>query len=414
MASVKVKERKSWQKELRCSFCDDAFAECRRRTVFCKNCIQESVKAVVEASLEADYNEQLDAVSCPFCRTPISVQLRSDDIISNCKEKIMQVIKVLSKQNEDVANQIWHSDSDEFGVVMIGCGKCEETSPAISWCATCSSTLCWQCDQVHGKWREFKAHKTIPIDEYQKRQRKKQAAAKRPKYCKIHSERPLNLYCKTCSTLICHDCTLKDHRHHKFVTSANKATDKRELRSSTKTVSTRATLKYNHLLISAGAASSSTEITAAKSPHKQPRYPLCVMNKDYKSTSHTEFPFNFNKGDLLYILSTDKDKWHVRAKHSGQEGYIPSSYVTEYKVWIKEDSRISSARGPSPKFPLFVGKHSYNSHADDELSFKKGDLLYIINTDEGDWWYARSKHTNQEGYIPNNYVVEFKSLDAEE
>ena len=67
-----------------------------------------------------------------------------------------------------------------------------------------------------------------------------------------------------------------------------------------------------------------------------------------------------------------------------------------------------------PSFPLFVGKYDYNSRTDDDLSFKKGDLLYIINTDEGDWWYARSKHTNQEGYIPNNYVAEFKSLDAEE
>ena len=65
-------------------------------------------------------------------------------------------------------------------------------------------------------------------------------------------------------------------------------------------------------------------------------------------------------------------------------------------------------------FPLFVGKYDYSSRTDDDLSFKKGDLLYIINTDEGDWWYARSKSTGQEGYIPNNYVAEYKSLDAEE
>ena len=67
-----------------------------------------------------------------------------------------------------------------------------------------------------------------------------------------------------------------------------------------------------------------------------------------------------------------------------------------------------------PNYPLFVGKYDYASRTNDDLSFKKGDLLYIINTDEGDWWYARSKHTGQEGYIPNNYVAEHKSLDAEE
>ena len=72
---------------------------------------------------------------------------------------------------------------------------------------------------------------------------------------------------------------------------------------------------------------------------------------------------------------------------------------------------------PPPKesnYPLFVGKYDYASRTDDDLSFNKGDLLYIINTDEGDWWYAKSKHTGQEGYIPNNYVAEYRSLDAEE
>ena len=67
-----------------------------------------------------------------------------------------------------------------------------------------------------------------------------------------------------------------------------------------------------------------------------------------------------------------------------------------------------------PNFPLFVGKYDYSSRTDDDLSFKKGDLLYIINTDEGDWWFAKSKSTGQEGYIPNNYIAEYKSLDAEE
>ena len=48
------------------------------------------------------------------------------------------------------------------------------------------------------------------------------------------------------------------------------------------------------------------------------------------------------------------------------------------------------------------------------LSLSSGNLLYIISTDEGDWWFARSKDTGKEGYIPSNYVAEYKSLDAEE
>ena len=67
-----------------------------------------------------------------------------------------------------------------------------------------------------------------------------------------------------------------------------------------------------------------------------------------------------------------------------------------------------------PNFPLFVGKYDYFSRTDGDLNFKKGDLLYIVNKDEGDWWVARSKQTEEEGYIPRNYVVKYNSLNAKE
>ena len=69
---------------------------------------------------------------------------------------------------------------------------------------------------------------------------------------------------------------------------------------------------------------------------------------------------------------------------------------------------------PVTNYPLFVGKYDYSSRTDDDLGFKKGDLLYVINKDDDGWWYARSKHTGQEGYIPSNYVLEYNPLDAEE
>ena len=67
-----------------------------------------------------------------------------------------------------------------------------------------------------------------------------------------------------------------------------------------------------------------------------------------------------------------------------------------------------------PNYPVYVGKYDYDSRTDDDLTFRKGDMLYIISTEEGDWWYARSRTTGKEGYIPSNYVAEWKSLDAEE
>ena len=40
---------------------------------------------------------------------------------------------------------------------------------------------------------------------------------------------------------------------------------------------------------------------------------------------------NFKEGDLMYIINADEDdRWFVRLKDSGKEGYIPSNYMDEY------------------------------------------------------------------------------------
>ena len=40
--------------------------------------------------------------------------------------------------------------------------------------------------------------------------------------------------------------------------------------------------------------------------------------------------------------------------------------------------------------------------------------MYIIATDEDDWWLASLKDSGKEGYIPSNYVAEYESLEAKE
>ena len=67
----------------------------------------------------------------------------------------------------------------------------------------------------------------------------------------------------------------------------------------------------------------------------------------------------------------------------------------------------------SDSYPVFVGKYDFSTSEQNMLNFKEGDLLYIINTGEGGWWYARSKHTGQEGYIPSNYIAEYELLHTE-
>ena len=75
---------------------------------------------------------------------------------------------------------------------------------------------------------------------------------------------------------------------------------------------------------------------------------------------------------------------------------------------IKSDEEVEA------NWPLFVGKYDYDSRTEDDLGFKKGDLLYIISTEDADWWFAQHKDSGDKGFVPSNYIAEYKSLDAEE
>ena len=68
---------------------------------------------------------------------------------------------------------------------------------------------------------------------------------------------------------------------------------------------------------------------------------------------------------------------------------------------------------PTANYYICVAKYDYDSRADDDINFKKGDLMYIVSSDEGEWWFAHLKKNGKVGYIPSNYVAEYKSLEDE-
>ena len=56
-----------------------------------------------------------------------------------------------------------------------------------------------------------------------------------------------------------------------------------------------------------------------------------------------------------------------------------------------------------------TAKYDFNATAEDELSFRKGQVLKILNTDDDQNWY-RAQVEGREGLIPYNYV-DMKSPD---
>mmetsp|Transcript_98001 Transcript_98001/g.136130 ORF Transcript_98001/g.136130 Transcript_98001/m.136130 type:complete len:514 (+) Transcript_98001:198-1739(+) len=63
---------------------------------------------------------------------------------------------------------------------------------------------------------------------------------------------------------------------------------------------------------------------------------------------------------------------------------------------------------------LFQALYDYDARTEDDLSFKKGQKLKILNNSDGDWWQAQLFGTSSTGYIPSNYVAPCQSIEAED
>ena len=191
-----VPVEKEWQQieeEITCSICGDLFTD--PKTIpclhtFCKQCIEKSIES---------NKKMASIVCCPLCRTP----LPRDDMSSvPTNFTINRLVEIFGKRKEA---------DESLAPRETKCSSCEEGLPAIKWCTDCENSLCEHCNDAHQKMKAFKTHKTVPIGEFVKNPKLVLSASEKPEACKTHGKQALDLYCKTCSSLICRDCTLKDH-----------------------------------------------------------------------------------------------------------------------------------------------------------------------------------------------------------
>lgn len=68
----------------------------------------------------------------------------------------------------------------------------------------------------------------------------------------------------------------------------------------------------------------------------------------------------------------------------------------------------------------FVALFDYQARTAEDLSFRAGDKLQVLDSSQEGWWFARHLEKRGDGsgqllqgYIPSNYVAEDKSLQAE-
>ena len=114
---------------------------------------------------------------CPICCEVVSqADIESISINFNAK-KLVEVFK-----NE----------------VETKCGNCEKEESPFVWCIECNNLYCQNCNEIHKKWKDFKSHRVIDFIQSSS------------KICNTHFK-PMDFYCKTCSSVICQECTLKIH-----------------------------------------------------------------------------------------------------------------------------------------------------------------------------------------------------------
>lgn len=185
-------EWKRIKEEITCSICGELFKEPKTLPclhTFCKECMQASL----------DTAERMKGQkTCPLCRSPVP----KDGIASiPTNFATNRLIEIFNSRGTSEGNNN-----------AVNCDECEDGAVACMWCVDCEKSLCEECYKPHTKLKSLKSHKTVTMEEFTKSPKAMLTAANpKPQYCSEHDDQPLDLYCNTCSQLICRDCTYIDH-----------------------------------------------------------------------------------------------------------------------------------------------------------------------------------------------------------
>ena len=189
----KDNNRNEWKQikdEITCAICSELFKEPKTLPclhTFCKECIQASLVTAERMKGQK---------TCPLCRSPVPKDGIASIPTNFATNRLIEIFN--SRQTSE----------DNHAVKCDECDS-EDSAVACMWCLECEKGLCEECYKPHTKLKSLKSHKTVTIDQFTKSP--KAMFTKSPQHCSEHDGQQLELYCYTCSQLICRDCTYTDH-----------------------------------------------------------------------------------------------------------------------------------------------------------------------------------------------------------
>jgi hypothetical protein len=104
--------------------------------------------------------------------------------------------------------------NDKPAAKKILCDSCDSEDAAQSRCNECGIFLCQFCTEFHKRSRSMKHHELMTMEQLKSNPGPQNIAEKIR--CPKHKQKAIKLFCKTCQTTICRDCTIVDHRQHKY------------------------------------------------------------------------------------------------------------------------------------------------------------------------------------------------------
>ena len=198
MASVK---KSVLMEYLQCTLCmEDMQRSCilQCHHSFCVDCLQKYIAQATDPQ----------KLTCPICRKITT--LPDGDLTNLPPNFFMDNLKELITKETD-------GDGDEMKVTasadreMVECSLEDCQGEAVIYCTACQEYLCQTCTDEHAVHRFSRKHQTITAAEART---KVTASTKSHPPCGRHPNQMLNMYCKTCDEIICHECFDTDHSDH--------------------------------------------------------------------------------------------------------------------------------------------------------------------------------------------------------
>ena len=192
-------ENNEWdevEEEVTCSICKEIFTE--PKTISCLHTFCEAcIKLTIESNRRSGNKN-----CCPMCRTEFPEDATKIPVNFTIK-RLIDIFRKRKESMQQARNEI-------------KCGECTMNAPAIVWCVDCENFQCQNCHQLHERLKVLRSHNTMTIENFIQSPKKVLPTTHKSEYCKVHDAQPLDLYCITCSSLICRDCTIVDHRQHQY------------------------------------------------------------------------------------------------------------------------------------------------------------------------------------------------------